>query len=68
MKKYLVIEIQKTSEGVISNIVTAYDDKKLAESAYFTILASAAVTTLALHTAMIIDDEGCIYLTRCYKN
>ena len=68
MKKYLVIEIQKTSEGVVSNIVTAYDDKKLAESAYYTILASAAVSELPLHTAMIIDDEGSVYQTRCYKN
>ena len=30
--KYLVIEIQKNGDGTISNLVTTYDDAKLAEN------------------------------------
>jgi len=67
-KKFLVIEIQKTSEGVVSNIVTNYTDKNQAESAYYTILASAAVSTVAVHTAMIIDDQGALYASRSYTH
>ena len=65
--KFLVIEIQKNSEGVVSNIVTAYSDKRQAESAYYTILAAAALSNLPVHTAMVIDDMGNTYHRECYQ-
>ena len=57
--KYIVIEIQKTVEGSISNIVTSYSSKEEAESHYHTILASAAISSLPSHGAVIID-EYCV--------
>ena len=56
--KYLVIEIQTQADGTVSNIVTAYDDRNTAESAYHAILASAAVSSLPCHAAMIVTNEA----------
>ena len=54
--KYVVVEIQKNAQGQISNLVTAYDDKAAAESHYHTILAAAALATIPIHGAVIIDE------------
>ena len=40
--KYIVMEIQKSSEGVLSNFVWAYDDFNTALNKYYTVLAAAA--------------------------
>lgn len=64
--QFLVIEIQKNDQGVVSNIVTAYSDKRHAESAYYTILAAAALSNLPVHTAMVIDDMGNTYHKESY--
>lgn len=64
--QFLVIEIQKNDQGVVSNIVTTYSDKRQAESAYYTILAAAALSNLPVHTAMVIDDMGNTYRKESY--
>ena len=56
--KYLVIELQTQADGTVSNIVTAYDNRNEAESAYHSILASAAVSALPCHAAMIVTNEA----------
>lgn len=66
--KYLVIEIQKNSNGVISNLVTTYDDIKLAESAYHTILAAACISGLPVHTAIFVTEDGYVIDSKSYKN
>lgn len=63
--KYLVIEIQTNGDNV-SNIVTAYDDRNTAESAYHSILASAAVSELACHAAMIVTNEAHVIMGSRY--
>ena len=57
--KYIVTEIQLSSQGTISNITTAYDTKAEAESHYHTVLAAAALSELPSHGAVIID-ENCV--------
>ena len=66
--KYLVIEIQTTGEGTVSNIVTAYDDRNTAESAYHSILASAAVSELACHSALIVTEEAQVVAGARYRH
>lgn len=64
--KYIVMEIQDNN-GTVANLVTAYDEQRAAESAYHTILASAAVSNLTVHTAVLLDETGFVYETRSYK-
>lgn len=56
--KYLVIELQTNADGSVANIVTAYDNRNEAESAYHLILSAAAVSALPYHAAMIVTNEA----------
>ena len=56
--KYIVMEIQKSSEGVLSNFVWAYDDFNTALNKYYTVLASAAVSQVYLHAAVVFNETG----------
>lgn len=55
---FLVIELQKTSETEISNIVSSHADRNQAESKYHQVLASAAVSDVLKHSAVLLTEEG----------
>lgn len=63
---YLVIEIQKSMEGTIANITTAYADRNQAESHYHSILSSAAISSLPLHSAVLLSEEGYLIASQYY--
>ena len=54
---YIVIELQ-TSGGVTANIVNAYEDFAVALQAYYTILAAAAVSSVEIHAAVMVNAKG----------
>lgn len=57
--KYIVIEIQKFQNGTIAVApVNTYDNFCDAASRYHAILAAAAISDVAVHTAMILTDTG----------
>lgn len=66
--KYIVIELQKNAEGVVSNIVTSHDTLPEAESKYHSILAGAAVSEVPVHSAIIVSEEGFPVAHKCYKH
>ena len=66
--KYIVIELQKNKEGVVTNIVTEHENKELAESKYHTILSFAAVSEMPVHSAVILSEEGFCVASKCYKH
>lgn len=55
--KYIVIELQTTGNNT-ANIVTTYDVREQAESAYYAILSAAAISSVPVHSATIITEEG----------
>lgn len=55
---YAVIELQKTSEDQISTLVNAYHTLNEAYNKWHTVLAYAAVSTLPIHSAVILADTG----------
>ena len=65
---YIVIELQKNAEGVVSNIVTPFETLAEAESKYYTILASAAISHVPVHSAIIVSEEGFPVKHQCYKH
>ena len=65
---YIVIELQKDAKGVVSNIVTSYENLAEAESKYYSILASAAVSKIPVHSAILVSEEGFPVKHQCYKN
>ena len=66
--KYIVIELQKNEEGQVSNLVTAHNTLEEAESKFYTILASAAINEVPVHSAIIVSEEGFPVKHQCYKH
>lgn len=54
---YIVIELQ-TNGGTTANIVNAYTDFAVALQAYYTILAAAAVSSVEIHAAVMVNAKG----------
>lgn len=56
---YIIIEIQKSNNGAIAIVPpAAYSDKNMAEQAYHTALAAAAVSSVNVHSVVMLDDTG----------
>lgn len=56
--KYLVIEIQKQANGTVGNIVTEFDDKKVALNKFFTVCAAAAISDLPVHSVVCMTEDA----------
>ena len=66
--KYIVIEIQTNADGTVGNLVSSHDTANAAESAYHTVLASAAVSALPQHAAVLLGSDGTLFASQCYKH
>ena len=57
--KYIVIEIQKAADGTVAvPPINTYDSFFEALSRYHTILAAAAVSSVPVHTCVILNEVG----------
>lgn len=56
---YIVIELQ-TNNGTTGNFVFAFADLADAYAKYYSILSSAAKSSVELHTALIITADGSV--------
>lgn len=66
--KIIVTEIQKFADGGMSTPSYAYDSQLSAEAKYHAILASAAVSALPVHAAIMFSEEGFPLKHECYKH
>jgi len=64
---YVVVEIQ-TSNGVTSQITTVEQNRDTAEQKYHQILSYAAVSSVEIHSAVILNPEGQRIKSECYKH
>ena len=65
---YIVIELQKSADGVVSNLVTSHKTLAEAESKYYSVLASAAISVIPVHSAILVSEEGFPVKHQCYKH
>ena len=65
--KYVVIELQ-SSDGNVANIVTSHDTLDEAKSKYHLVLSAAAVSSLASHSATLLDSEGQPLAYECFRH
>ena len=56
--KYIVIELQKSADGSIANITSAYDTLNEAYQKFHQVLAYAAVSALSVHACTMLDETG----------
>lgn len=64
---YILVELQ-TTNGTTANIVTAFEDKLAAESAFHSVLASAAVSQVEIHAASLLDERGNLLKREFYRH
>lgn len=55
---FILIELQKNGDQTALVPVRTYTDRLQAESAYYTTLAAAAISSVEVHTVLLIDDHG----------
>ena len=63
---YVVLEIQ--AGATVTAIVNSYEDRNTAESRYHQILASAAVSSVPKHGAVMLTDMGVRLKGECYEH
>lgn len=74
MTQFYIVEIKKNQAGEFEhNVYWEYDadaDKARlkGESKYYTILAAAAVSEMAEHSAILFSTEGFPIMHQCYKH
>jgi hypothetical protein len=61
-----VIEIQTNENGTVGNLVYAFQDRSAAERQYHLVLAAAAITTLPMHAAVMLTNDGNIIAHQVY--
>lgn len=66
--KYIVIELQKNEDGVVSSLVTPHDSLAEAESKYFAVLSFAAVSSIPNHSAALLDEDGYQQMSKSYDH
>ena len=59
---YSIIELQTTG-GNTQHIYQTAETKEQAMSKYHTVLASAAISTVEVHTCFVVDEQG-MYIAR----
>lgn len=65
---YIVIELQTINDSQVANIVNAYTEQAVAEQKYHSILASAAVSALPCHAAVMLDEKGRMIKSEYYTH
>lgn len=53
---FVVLEIQASDK--VATLVNSYEDRNAAESKYHTILGAAAISTVPIHSAVLMTDTG----------
>ena len=64
---YIVIELQKNTDGTVASTVTDHTELAEAESKYYSVLAYAAVSGIPVHSAILVSEEGFPVRHQCYK-
>lgn len=66
--KYIVLEIQKFSDGTVATPpIASYDSFFEALSKYHTVLAAAAISQVPVHTCVVLNEVGQVIAMDSYN-
>ncbi len=65
MTKYIVTEMQN---GIIGSNSWVYEDRASAEVKLYQVLSEVVKSPVAVHTVMLVTDEGFVLECKCYKH
>ncbi len=66
--KIIVTEIQKFADGNITTPSYAFDNQNSADAKFYTILASAALSSVPLHSCIMYTEQGDFIKSKCYHH
>lgn len=66
ISKFIVLEIQVYEDGTAGTLIDTFNERPAAEQKYHTILAAAAVSSVARHSATMLNEEGVQIKNECY--
>ena len=64
---FVVLEIQSNNETA-ATLINSYIDRNEAESKFHQILGAAAISTVPIHSAVIITDTGVMLKNETYRH
>lgn len=65
---YIILEIQKNEQGTVSVQSFTYEDSATAENKYHTCLAYAAVSTVPVHTVVMMNEMAVVLKYEYYEH
>ena len=65
---YIVVEIQTNADNTVGNFVWSFATENEAQAKYHTVLASAAVSALPVHSCVILRNDGLQMAGQAYKH
>lgn len=65
---YAVVELQKMNDTTLSHLTDSYQTINEAYSKYHTVLAAAAISTVPLHSAVILSETGDVLATEHFTH
>ncbi len=68
MANYVAIESKVKQDGTYTVSTYKQDNRDDAEKAFHSILAEAATSTALIHSAVILNPEGQLLKSECYKH
>ena len=65
---YILQEMQTTGNQTALTPVQTFTDKNAAESAYHSVLASAAISKVPVHAVVLMDEHGNVVRREFYEH
>ena len=65
MAKYIVVEMQN---GIVGSNAWTYDTREDAEVKEYQVLSEVVKSPVAVHTVLLMTDEGFVLDVKCYKH
>lgn len=65
--KYYIMEVQKSINGAFAYLMDSADTFNSAESIFYDKCHYAAVSTLPVHTIMLLDSDGAMYMSKTWR-
>ena len=65
---FIVIEIQKNTDGSVGNLVWSFADRDEAFSKYHAVLSAAAISSLPVHSCAVLFENGEQIAQQSYKH
>jgi len=63
---YIVIEMQTGNGSTVVVPPVVYESRNEAESKFHTVMASASVSSVEIHSCAVLDERGVAVLNGCY--